>query len=56
MIGSFKDKDTARIARGRFSKRFPPEIQVRAKALLDRLRAASSLDNEALQVELIDYH
>ena len=45
MIGSFRDRETERIASGRFSKRFPPEIQVRAKALLDRLRAANSLED-----------
>ena len=93
MIGSFRDKETERIASGEFSRRFPAEIQIRAKALLDRLRAASSLDdltvprslrleklkgmrrgqfsirvntqyqicffwidNEALHVELTDYH
>jgi proteic killer suppression protein len=44
MIRSFRDKETERIAGGRFSKRFPADIQERAKALIDRLRSARSLD------------
>ena len=43
MIRSFKDKETERIAAGRFSKKFPPDIHERAKALIDRLQAATSL-------------
>lgn len=39
MIQSFKDKETARIASGYISRRFPRGIQQRAKALLDRLRS-----------------
>jgi proteic killer suppression protein len=44
MIRSFRDKETERIAKGWFSKRFPADIQERAKALIDRLGSAKSLD------------
>jgi proteic killer suppression protein len=45
VIRRFKDKETERIANGRYSKRFPFHIQERAKALLDRMHAAESLQD-----------
>ena len=43
MIWSFRDKETARIAGGRFSKKFPGDIQERAFSKLDDLEQADSL-------------
>jgi toxin HigB-1 len=45
MIKSFRCKETEAIAHGRRSRRFPPDIQVRAKMRLDRIDAASTLDD-----------
>ena len=45
MILSFACKDTQRIAAGQFSKRLPQQIQRRAKMRLDRIDAASELDD-----------
>lgn len=45
MIKSYRDKEARRIAEGRFSKRLPQEIQRRAKMRLDRIAAASELDD-----------
>jgi len=44
MILTFKDKETARIAAGHFSRRFPHEIQKRTKALIDRLRSTVTIN------------
>jgi proteic killer suppression protein len=41
VIESFADRETDRIFRGRFSKRFPVEIQARARMCLERLDAAT---------------
>ncbi|WP_296697248.1 type II toxin-antitoxin system RelE/ParE family toxin [Thiocapsa sp. UBA6158] len=45
MIKAFRCKETELIAQGRRSRRFPPEIQRRAKMRLDRIDAASALDD-----------
>jgi proteic killer suppression protein len=45
MIASFRCKETERIASGGISKRFPTDIQRRAKMRLDRLDAAAGLDD-----------
>lgn len=45
MIKSFRCKETESIANGRRSRRFPREIQVRAKMRLDRIDAAARLDD-----------
>lgn len=45
MIQSFRCKETAKIAQGRVSRRFPQQIQRRAKMRLDRLNAAASLED-----------
>jgi len=44
-IKSIRDRETAKIFRGRFSKRFPPEIQARAYNLLGLLDSATSLND-----------
>jgi proteic killer suppression protein len=43
MIRNFRDRETARIARGEYSRRFPVDIQRRTKMCLDKLRVAESL-------------
>ena len=43
MIRSFKDKETAQVVGGRFSKKFPTDIQARAFSKLDDLEQANSL-------------
>ena len=45
MIKSFHCKETEKLFNGRFSKRLPPEIQKRGKMRLDRIHAASALDD-----------
>lgn len=45
MIRSFSCKETAKITQGRVSRRFPQQIQRRAKMRLDRLHAAASLED-----------
>ncbi|EGV19359.1 type II toxin-antitoxin system RelE/ParE family toxin [Thiocapsa marina] len=45
MIKGFRCKETESIAQGRRLRRFPPEIQRRAKMLIDRIDAASALDD-----------
>jgi toxin HigB-1 len=45
VIKSYRDKETEALAQGRFSRRFPAEIQRRAKMRLDRIEAAVELDD-----------
>ncbi len=45
MIKSYRDKETKKVAQGRFSRRLPPEIQRRAKMRLDRIAAAEDLED-----------
>jgi proteic killer suppression protein len=45
MIKSFRCKETKRIFEGRFSKRFPPDIQKRARMRLERIDAAAVLED-----------
>ena len=45
MIKSFRCKETAKLFGGRFSKRLPPEVQRRGKMRLDRIDAASDLED-----------
>jgi toxin HigB-1 len=45
VITSYRDKETEKLAQGRFSRRFPAEIQRRAKMRLDRIEAAVELDD-----------
>jgi toxin HigB-1 len=42
---SYRDKEAEALAHGRFSRRFPAEIQHRAKMRLDRIEAAVELDD-----------
>ena len=39
MIRSFRDRETERIARGEFSRRFPPAVQKRARLCLERIES-----------------
>jgi toxin HigB-1 len=41
MIGSYRDRETRKIAQGQYSKRFPVEIQARARLCLERISAAA---------------
>lgn len=45
MIKSFGDKETQKIAGGESSRRLPKEVQYRAKMRLDRVNAATSMDD-----------
>ncbi len=45
MIKSFKDKQTATIARGQMSRKLPQEMQRNALKKLRQLEAANSLDD-----------
>ncbi|MBU3915196.1 type II toxin-antitoxin system RelE/ParE family toxin [bacterium] len=45
MIQSFKSKETEKIFNRIFSKKFPPEIQERARQKLVMLHAATNLDD-----------
>lgn len=45
MIKSFRCKETEKIANRQFSRRFPPDIQRRAKMRLDRIDAAACLED-----------
>ncbi len=45
MIQSFKCKETEKIFDRMFSKRFPPDIQARARQKLVMLHAATSFDD-----------
>lgn len=45
MIKSFRCKDTERVFRGQAAKRFPQDLLKRAKMRLDRIDAASVLDD-----------
>ncbi|NIP73085.1 MAG: type II toxin-antitoxin system RelE/ParE family toxin [Gammaproteobacteria bacterium] len=45
MIRSYRDRETQRVAEGRFSRRLPKDIQRRAKMRLDRMNAATHLDD-----------
>lgn len=45
MIKSYRCKETARITEGRTSRKFPADIQRRAKMRLDRIDAAADLDD-----------
>jgi len=65
VIKSFHCKETEKLFNGRFSKRLPPEIQKRGKMRLDRINAASALDDlrvppshrlEALEKDRKDQH
>lgn len=47
-IKSFRDKETARVFDGRFSKNLPQSIQERAMSRLDMVDAAITLRNLAL--------
>jgi len=44
MIKSFRDRETERIFRGHFSRRFPKEIQRIAARKLEIINAATQLD------------
>ena len=45
MIRSFRDKDTEKVANGEYSRRFPTDIQRRAKMRIDRINAAVVLED-----------
>jgi len=45
VIESFKDKDTAAVWTGRFSRHLPPDIQARALRKLQLIDAARKLDD-----------
>ena len=45
MIKSFKDKETKKIFLGEFSKKFPSEIQQRARRKIDSLELAEKLED-----------
>jgi proteic killer suppression protein len=44
MIMSYRNKEAEKVANGRYSRRLPQDIQRRAKMRLDRIRAATALD------------
>ncbi len=48
MIKSYRDKDTEKVGSGEFSRRFPRDIQRRAKMRLDRISAAVRLQDLAV--------
>ena len=48
MIRSFKDRETAKVAGGRFSKKLPTSVQARAFSKLDDLEQADSLSDLAV--------
>jgi proteic killer suppression protein len=45
VIASFKDKDTKKIFDGEYSKKFPLEIQQRARRKIDSLEWANKLND-----------
>ena len=45
MIRSYRDKDTAGIARGERKRRIPPAIAERARIMIRRVEAAERLDD-----------
>jgi proteic killer suppression protein len=45
MIKTFRDKDTELVWMRRFSKRLPQDVQRKAKAKLNLIEAASTLDD-----------
>jgi proteic killer suppression protein len=45
VIGSFRDRETEKIAQGEYSRRFPGAIQRKAKMKLDLIRAADRLQD-----------
>ena len=45
VIKGFADKETEKIFNGQHSRKFPVEIQRRAKMRLDRIHAATNLDD-----------
>ncbi len=45
MIKSFADKETERIFKGKHSRRLPVEVHKRAKMRLDRIAAATDLND-----------
>ncbi len=45
MIKSYRDKETEKVPKGRFSRRLPTEIQRRTKMRLDRINAATVLED-----------
>jgi proteic killer suppression protein len=45
VIKSYRDKEVRKIAEGRLSKRLPQSIQRRAKMRLDRIAAATEVDD-----------
>ena len=45
MIKGYRDKETEKLAHGRPSRRFPADIQRRAKMRLERIEAAVDLDD-----------
>lgn len=45
MIRSFADKETERVFKGQYSRRLPVDIQKRAKMRLDRIAAATDLND-----------
>lgn len=45
MIRSFRDRDTEKVANSEYSRRFPTDIQRRAKMRLDRINAAVVLED-----------
>ena len=48
MLKSYRNKETEYAAKGRFSKRFPPDIAKRVKMRLDRINAAVSIGDLAV--------
>jgi len=45
VIRSFADKETERVFKGQYSRRLPVDIQKRAKMRLDRIAAATDLND-----------
>lgn len=45
MIKSFRDRETRKVAEGRFSSKLPQDIQQRARMRLERINAAITLDD-----------
>lgn len=45
MIKGFADKETEKVFGGRYSRKLPADVQRRAKMRLDRIDAASDLDD-----------
>lgn len=45
MIKSYRDRETCKVAEGRFSHKLPQDVQRRARMRLERINAAVRLDD-----------